>query len=98
MGPRNDSHPTHDFGSESSKTRYRLAKRRVIDRLSRLGATELRGESRAAGMLTWSEIVDFFIRRARMRSPKKRTFAHVLMNLGLRLGRSLDRLLGRLKR
>lgn len=98
MGPKNDSLPARDFGSEERMARYWLAKRRVVDRLSRLAADELRAESRSAGMLAWSEVVDLFIHRARMRSPKKGTFAHVLMRFGLRLGRLLDRLQERLKR
>jgi len=98
MNPRNERSARHDFSSEKAVTRYWQAKRRTVDRLSRISVSELRGESRAGGMLRWSEVVDLFVRRARIRAPKKGTLAQILMISGLRVGRFLDRVLEKFSR
>jgi uncharacterized lipoprotein YajG len=98
MGPQNEVPPLHDFSSERSMVRYRQAKRRVVDRLSRLNVTDLRKASRAASMLTWNELIDLFARRARIRAPKKGTLARTLMNYGFRVGCFLDRIIARINR
>jgi hypothetical protein len=82
----------HNFSSKTSAARICEAKRRVIDRLSRLSMTELRKESRAASMLTWGDIIDLFVLRAKISAPKKGTLAYFIVNNGLKLGRFLDRI------
>jgi hypothetical protein len=83
--------PERNSNSETPEARIERAKRRIIARLSRVDLEELRGCSRAVSMLTWHEIIDLFLLRAKLRSPAKGTFADRFMSRGLKIGRILDR-------
>ena len=78
---------------DDPSARVKLAKQRLVTRLSRIGLQELRGCERQVTLLTWSEAIDMFLLRHKIRAPRRGRLEYLFMILGMRLGRFLDRII-----